>query len=50
MQLERPWDRKAPNASQVNAILKAAYLFFKHATLRRELINQRMSRLSDCTD
>jgi hypothetical protein len=37
--------------SEVNAILKAANLFFDHATLRRELINhQLMSRKSDCTD
>jgi hypothetical protein len=36
---------------EVNAILKAANLFFDHATLRRELINHRlMSRQSDCTD
>ena len=36
---------------EVNAILKAANLFFDHATLRRELINhQLMSRQSDCTD
>ena len=36
---------------EVNAILKAANLFFDHATLRRELINHRlMSRERDCTD
>ncbi len=36
---------------EVNAILKAANLFFDHATLRRELINHSlMSRQSDCTD
>ena len=36
---------------EVNAILKAANLFFDHATLRRELINHRlMSRQSDCSD
>jgi hypothetical protein len=37
--------------SEVNAVLKAANLFFDHVTLRRELINHRlMSRKSDCTD
>jgi hypothetical protein len=37
--------------SEVNAILKAANLFFDHATLRRELINHRlMARKSDCSE
>ena len=37
--------------SEVNAILKAANLFFDHVTLRRELINHRlMSRKSDCSE
>lgn len=37
--------------AEVNAILKAANLFFDHATLRRELINHKlMSRKSDCSD
>jgi hypothetical protein len=37
--------------SEVNAILKAAHLFFDHATLRRELINHRlMERKSDCSE
>ena len=37
--------------SEVNAILKAANLFFDHVTLRRELINhQLMSRKSDCSE
>ena len=36
---------------EVNAILKAANLFFDHATLRRELINHRlMERKSDCSE
>ncbi len=37
--------------SEVNAVLKAANLFFDHATLRRELIDHRlMSRKSDCSE
>jgi hypothetical protein len=37
--------------SEVNAILKAANLFFDHATLRRELVNHRlMARKSDCSE
>ena len=37
--------------SEVNTILKAAHLFFDHATLRRELINHRlMERKSDCSE
>ena len=37
--------------SEVNAILKAANLFFDHVTLRRELINHRlMERKSDCSE
>jgi hypothetical protein len=36
---------------EVNAILKAANLFFDHVTLRRELINHRlMARKSDCSE
>ncbi len=36
---------------EVNAILRAANLFFDHVTLRRELINHHlMSRDSDCTN
>ena len=36
---------------EVNAILKAANLFFDHATLRRELINHHlMERKSDCSE
>jgi hypothetical protein len=37
--------------SEVNAILKAANMFFDHVTLRRELINHRlMARKSDCSE
>jgi hypothetical protein len=37
--------------AEVNAILKAANMFFDHVTLRRELINHRlMSRKSDCSE
>ncbi len=43
--------KRSYTEAEVNAILKAANLFFDHATLRRELINhQLMSRQSDCTD
>ena len=43
--------KRSYTEAEVNAILKAANLFFDHATLRRELINhQLMSRKSDCTD
>ncbi len=43
--------KRSYTEAEVNAILKAANLFFDHATLRRELINHRlMSRQSDCTD
>ncbi len=43
--------KRSYTESEVNAILKAANLFFDHATLRRELINHRlMSRQSDCSD
>ena len=37
--------------AEVNAILKAANLFFDHATLRRELVNHRLlERKSDCSE
>lgn len=37
--------------AEVNAVLKAANLFFDHVTLRRELINHRlMERKSDCSE
>jgi hypothetical protein len=43
--------KRSYTESEVNAILKAANLFFDHATLRRELINHKlMSRQSDCSD
>ncbi len=43
--------KRSYTESEVNAILKAANLFFDHATLRRELINhQLMARKSDCSD
>jgi hypothetical protein len=43
--------KRSYTESEVNTILKAANLFFDHATLRRELINHKlMSRQSDCTD
>lgn len=43
--------KRSYTEAEVNAILKAANLFFDHATLRRELINHRlMSRKNDCTD
>lgn len=43
--------KRSYTESEVNAILKAANLFFDHATLRRELINHRlMARKSDCSD
>ncbi len=43
--------KRSYTEAEVNAILKAANLFFDHATLRRELINHKlMSRQSDCTD
>jgi hypothetical protein len=43
--------KRSYTEAEVNAILKAANLFFDHVTLRRELINhQLMSRQSDCTD
>jgi hypothetical protein len=43
--------KRSYTESEVNAILKAANLFFDHATLRRELINhQLMTRKSDCSD
>ncbi len=43
--------KRSYTESEVNAILKAANLFFDHVTLRRELINHRlMTRKSDCSD
>ena len=43
--------KRSYTESEVNAILKAANLFFDHVTLRRELVNhQLMSRKSDCSD
>jgi hypothetical protein len=43
--------KRSYTESEVNAVLKAANLFFDHVTLRRELINHKlMSRQSDCTD
>jgi hypothetical protein len=43
--------KRSYTEAEVNAILKAANLFFDHVTLRRELINHKlMSRQSDCTD
>lgn len=37
--------------AEVNAVLKAANLFFDHVTLRRELINHKlMARKSDCSE
>jgi hypothetical protein len=43
--------KRSYTESEVNAILKAANLFFDHVTLRRELINHRlMTRKSDCSE
>jgi hypothetical protein len=43
--------KRSYTESEVNTILKAANMFFDHATLRRELINHRlMARKSDCSD
>lgn len=43
--------KRSYTESEVNAVLKAANLFFDHVTLRRELINHRlMSRQPDCSD
>ncbi len=43
--------KRSYTEAEVNAVLKAANLFFDHVTLRRELINHKlMSRQSDCTD
>lgn len=43
--------KRSYTESEVNAVLKAAHMFFDHATLRRELIDhQLMTRKPDCSD
>jgi hypothetical protein len=43
--------KRSYTESEVNAVLKAANMFFDHVTLRRELINHRlMARQSDGSD